>query len=162
MANSDALRDLPDHGLSHIALTVRDVDLSIAFYREFANFEVIHQRGVPGHRVVWLSDLRLPFALVLVESDSDEVRLGGVAHLGIACPSLQDVDRLADRAREAGCLRREPEDGGDPVGYWTLLQDPDGHNVELSFGQEVGAQVEQARRRRAGDDPQASRLGPVH
>ena len=162
MANSDTLRDLPDHGLSHIALTVRDIDRSIAFYHEFANFEVIHQRGARGRRVAWLSDLRFPFALVLVESDSDKVRLGGIAHLGIACPSLQDVDRLADRAREAGCLLREPEDGGDPVGYWTLLQDPDGHNVEFSFGQEVGTQVELALRRRAGDDAQASRLDPFH
>ncbi len=150
-----------DHGLSHIALTVRDVDRSIAFYREFAEFEVVHQRGTPGHRVVWLSDLRLPFALVLVESDTDEVRLVGVAHLGIACPSREDVDRLAGRAREAGCLIRGPEDGGNPVGYWALLQDPDGHNVELSFGQEVAAEVEQARRRRrSGGGPQAPHVGP--
>jgi catechol 2,3-dioxygenase-like lactoylglutathione lyase family enzyme len=150
-----------DRGLSHIALTVRDVDRSIAFYREYAEFEVVHRRGARGHRVVWLSDLHLPFALVLVESDTDEVRLVGVAHLGIACPGRDDVDRLAGRAREAGCLLREPEDGGTPVGYWALLQDPDGHNVELSFGQEVAAEVEQARRRRCGgEDPQAPHVGP--
>ena len=148
-----------DHGLSHIALTVRDVDRSIGFYHEFAEFEVVHHRGARGHRVVWLSDLRLPFALVLVESDTDEVRLGGVAHLGIACPSREDVDRLAARAREAGCLLREPEDGGNPVGYWALLRDPDGHNLELSFGQEVAAEVEQARRRRGGGGSQASHFG---
>lgn len=147
-----------DRGLSHIALTVHDVDRSIDFYREFADLEVVHQRGQPGRRVVWLSDLRLPFALVLVESETDEVRLGGVAHLGIACANRETVDRLAGRAREAGCLLREPEDGGNPVGYWTLLEDPDGHNVELSFGQEVAAGVEQARRRR-GHKP-ASPLGP--
>ena len=149
---------MSDVGLTHVALPVTDLECSIDFYGRHAGMEVVHRR----EGVVWLSDLRLPFALVLVESDSDEVRLGGIAHLGIACPSLQDVDRLADRAREAGCLLREPEDGGDPVGYWTLLQDPDGHNVELSFGQEVGTQVELALRRRAGDDAQASRLGPFH
>ena len=150
-----------DHGLSHIALTVRDVDRSIAFYGEFAEFEVVHQRGARGHQVVWLSDLHLPFALVLVESDTDEVRLGGIAHLGIACPTREDVDRLAGRAREAGCLLRGPEDGGNPVGYWALLQDPDGHNLELSFGQEVAAEIEQARCRRHGQEAlRASQVGP--
>lgn len=138
-----------DRGLSHIALTVRDVARSIAFYRDFADFEVVHQRGTPGRRVVWLSDLRRPFALVLVESASDDVRLGGVAHLGIACESREQVDRLCGSARTAGWLRREPEDGGAPVGYWALLQDPDGHNVELSFGQDVAAEVRRAKSRRS-------------
>ena len=60
-----------------------------------------------------------------------------------------------------GCLLREPEDGGNPVGYWALLRDPDGHNVELSFGQEVAAAVEQARRRRAnGGDTHAPHVVP--
>jgi catechol 2,3-dioxygenase-like lactoylglutathione lyase family enzyme len=145
-----------DHGLTHIALTVRDVDRSVRFYREFANFEVVHQRGERGRRVTWLSDLRRPFALVLVESETDEVRLGGVAHLGIGCADRAEVDRLCDRARDAGCLQREPADGGTPVGYWGLLRDPDGHNVELSFGQEVGAEVRRAATRRAARRPSRS------
>jgi catechol 2,3-dioxygenase-like lactoylglutathione lyase family enzyme len=130
-----------DSGLSHIALTVRDVDRSIDFYRDFADFEVVHRRGEPGHQVVWLSDLCRPFALVLVESDTDDVRLGGVAHLGIGCATPAEVDRRCDRARRAGALLREPEDAGHPVGYWALLRDPDGHNVELSYGQDIARQV---------------------
>lgn len=143
-----------DRGLSHIALTVRDVSRSIDFYRDFAGFEVVHLRGEPGHRVVWLSDLRLPFAVVLVESATDDVRLHGVAHLGIACESCEQVDRICDQARDAGCLLREPKNGGEPVGYWALLSDPDGHNVEFSFGQQVGSEIRQARRSRTrnGDD----------
>lgn len=137
-----------DRGLSHIALTVRDVDRSIAFYREIAEFEVIHRRGEPGRRVVWLSDLQRPFAVVLVESATDDVRLGGVAHLGIACASPAEVDRRCEVARRAGRLQREPEDGGKPVGYWALLRDPDGHNVELSCGQEIGVEVRRAASRR--------------
>ena len=142
-----------DRGLSHIALTVRDVDLSIGFYREFADFEVVHRRGERGRRVVWLSDLSRPFAVVLVESATDDVRLGGIAHLGVACGSRAEVDRRCDRARRAGWLQREPEDGGSPVGYWALLRDPDGHNVELSCGQDVGARVQRAAARRDAPSP---------
>jgi catechol 2,3-dioxygenase-like lactoylglutathione lyase family enzyme len=137
-----------DRGFSHIALTVRDVFRSIDFYRDFADFEVVHLRGQRGRRVAWLSDLRRPFALVLAESESDEVRLAGVAHLGVACESRTELDARCAIARIRGHLTREPEDGGKPVGYWALLEDPDGHQLELSFGQDVGAQVRRALRTR--------------
>ena len=111
-----------DLGFSHIALTVRDVFQSIAFYRDFASFELVHLRGARGRRVAWLSDLRRPFALVLVESEDDDVRLGGIAHLGVACESREQVDALCDRARTHGHLRRDAEDGGHPAPFPQLLR----------------------------------------
>ena len=30
---------------------------------------------------------------------------------------------------------------GPPVGYWAFLRDPDGHTLEVSFGQQVGLTV---------------------
>ena len=41
-------------------------------------------------------------------------------------------------------LARPPEDAGYPVGYWALIRDPDGHTVELSYGQEVALVVEES------------------
>ena len=109
---------------------------------------------------MWLSDLHQAFALVLVESETDDVRLGGVAHLGIACANRSEVDRRSARAKRAGRLLREPEDGGKPVGYWALLRDPDGHNVELSFGQDVGTEVRRvATRRKAPNGIRATNWG---
>jgi hypothetical protein len=35
-----------------------------------------------------------------------------------------------------------PIDAGDPVGYVARIADPDGHSLELSYGQEVGLAVE--------------------
>ncbi len=35
-----------------------------------------------------------------------------------------------------------PIDSGPPVGYWGYIVDPDGHNLELSYGQEVGLTIE--------------------
>ena len=35
-----------------------------------------------------------------------------------------------------------PEDSGPPVGYWAYVVDPDGHNLEVSFGQDVGLTVQ--------------------
>ena len=33
---------------------------------------------------------------------------------------------------------------GPPVGYWALIRDPDGHTLEVAYGQELGRAVEGA------------------
>jgi catechol 2,3-dioxygenase-like lactoylglutathione lyase family enzyme len=102
--------------------------------------QVVHRR----HSVVWLSDLTRPFAIVLIETASEVSPLLPIAHLGVAVESQKEVDRLCGRARQAGCLAREPQQSGPPVGYWALLRDPDGHTLEISHGQEVRLTVERS------------------
>jgi catechol 2,3-dioxygenase-like lactoylglutathione lyase family enzyme len=136
---------VPDLGFSHIALTVRNVDASVAFYANYAGMEVVHRRGDTGKRVVWLSDLSRPFAIVLIEVVRVEGRLSGIAHLGTCCASRAEVDRLCAQADDEDCLSLGPIDNGPPVGYWALLRDPDGHNLELSYGQEIALSVGAAR-----------------
>jgi catechol 2,3-dioxygenase-like lactoylglutathione lyase family enzyme len=69
--------------------------------------------------------------------------LSPLAHLGIGCKSREAVDMLCDKARQAGLLVQEPKDSGYPIGYWAFLRDPDGHTLELSYGQEIGLTVTQ-------------------
>lgn len=132
-----------DLGLTHVAIPVSDLDASIAFYAEFAHMEVVHQRGGPGERVAWISDRTRPFVVVLLEHDVDH-RLGGWSHLGIGLGSRAEVDGRLAGAAEAGHPVMGPNDSGPPVGYWGIIVDPDGHNLELAFGQEVGFTVEHA------------------
>lgn len=134
----------PDIGLTHVALTVRDVDASVAFYARYAGMRVVHSRGANGRRVVWISDTTRPFVVVLIEADPVGARLDGIAHLGVGCASREEVDRLAGMARAEGRLRVGPIDEGPPVGYYAIMADPDGHNLEVSYGQEVGLTVERA------------------
>lgn len=133
---------MADIGLTHVALPVTDLDASVAFYAEFAAMEVVHRRGdKPGGEVVWISDMSRPFVIVLLQVPEVGDRLGGFAHLGVACGSRAEVDRLCDIARIRGLLRLGPNDSGPPVGYWAFVSDPDGHNLEISFGQDVGMTV---------------------
>ena len=129
-----------DIGLTHIALTVADVERSIAFYAAYAGMQVVHRRTdeATGHRVAWLSDRTRPFAIVLIEQASVAPVLAPIAHLGVGCASREAMDALCARARAEGCLHSGPEDWGYPVGYWAFLRDPDGHTLDLSFGQEIG------------------------
>jgi len=133
-----------DIGLTHIALPVENVDRSITFYGTSANMEVVHRRVEPesGRSVVWLSDRTRPFAIVLLELSPVQPILKPFAHLGIGCRSRQEVDRLCQLAQQQGVLVKAPEDAGPPIGYWAFLRDPDGHTLELSYGQEIGLAVD--------------------
>jgi len=136
---------MPDSGLTHVALPVRDLDASLAFYERFANLRPVHRReGHDGHRVAWIADGSCPFVIVLIQSGPVEHRLLAPAHLGVACASRAEVDRLVELARREGCLLLGPTDSEPPVGYWAFLRDPDGHVLEVSYGQVVATTVEQA------------------
>lgn len=137
--------DRPDVGLSHIALVAKDIETSLAFYARYAGLRSVHRRGESGREVAWLSDLSRPFVLVLLQSDDARGRLEGVSHLGVGCASRGEVDRLCALAEKSGHLVSGPADAGPPVGYSALLRDPDGHNLEISHGQNVGLAVDQAR-----------------
>ena len=138
---------MADIGLTHVALPARDLEASIAFYRKYARMEVVHRRkdAHTGFGVVWLSDRTRPFVIVLVQVPNVDRPLAPLAHLGVGCPTREEVDRLCAEARREGALRLGPIDAGYPVGYWAFLADPDGHTLELAFGQEVGLTVAGAR-----------------
>ena len=138
---------IPERGLTHVALPVTDLGRSIEFYARYADMEVVHERigESDGTRVAWLSDRTRPFVVVLLESTVSHT-LGGWAHLGVACATRAEVDRRCAAARSEGRAVLGPTDSGAPVGYWGIITDPDGHNLELSHGQEVGLTVEHAPR----------------
>jgi catechol 2,3-dioxygenase-like lactoylglutathione lyase family enzyme len=135
-----------DLGLTHVALPVRNVDASIAFYEKYARMQVVHRRTDPAldADVAWLSDRTRPFVVVVIRSAEVACPLLPLAHLGVACASRAEVDELCAQAKVEGCLLLEPREAGPPVGYSALLADPDGHTLELSFGQEVAAAVQQS------------------
>lgn len=133
-----------DIGLTHIALPISDVERSIEFYSTYAGMQVIHRRidAATGVAVVWLCDRTRPFAIVLIQTNSVHPILSPLAHLGVGCKSREDMDALCERAKQEGVLIQEQKDSGYPIGYWAFLRDPDGHTLELSYGQEIGLTME--------------------
>jgi catechol 2,3-dioxygenase-like lactoylglutathione lyase family enzyme len=122
------------------------MDKSISFYGKYAAMTVIHRRtdATEQSDVVWLSDLTRPFVIVLIQTPTVSSPLLPIAHLGVALASHEAVDRLCGEAQLEGALIEGPHEGGPIVGYWAFLQDPDGHTLELSYGQEIGFTVQQA------------------
>jgi catechol 2,3-dioxygenase-like lactoylglutathione lyase family enzyme len=134
---------MSDRGLTHVALPVRSLAASLAFYAKYAALEVVHERVDPesGHRIAWVSDRTRPFVVVLIEVPEVRHPLLPIAHLGVGCAARADVDRLVGEARREGRAVYGPIDAGYPVGYFALISDPDDHTLEVSHGQEVGLAV---------------------
>lgn len=133
-----------DVGLTHIALPVSNLEQSIEFYSAYAGMQVVHRRidAEAGVAVAWLSDHTRPFVIVLIQTNSVHPVLSPFAHLGVGCKSREAMDALCDQAAQEGFLIKAPQESPYPVGYWAFLRDPDGHTLELSYGQEVGLTVE--------------------
>jgi lactoylglutathione lyase len=142
--------------LTHVALPCSDLDRTIEFYTSVAPLIVVARHADADGRSAWLSNdeqVTDPFVLVLVEFAAPPAGDGGrrpaeriatlapFAHLGIEVPEREDVDRIAERGRELGCLRWEPRQMSEHVGYICALEDPDGNVVEFSHDQKVFATV---------------------
>jgi len=125
--------------LTHIALRVRDLKRSVAFYEAFAGLVVCHERVDNGVHVVWLAERAEDpaFVFVLIPMPHSEDERSAVHHFGFTLESRAEVDAIAERARAAGVLREAARDAGPIVGYFCIVEDPDGNWVEFSFGQSI-------------------------
>ncbi len=133
--------------LTHIALHVRDLAASVAFYERHCGLHAIHRRAGEGggSDVVWLSERgrEKDLILVLLSGGPERHAVGDdFAHLGFAVGSRAEVDAAAARAAAEGCLAWPPREEPYPVGYYCGLRDPDGSFVELSYGQPLGPGAE--------------------
>jgi len=125
---------------THIALQVRDIERSIAFYRRYCGMRVVHDRS-EDFRVVWLGWGEDPphFVIVLLGTPYEKNEQPPWQHIGIAVDSREEVDRVyASAAGDASAQHWPPRDAGPVVGYYCGLRDPDGNVVEFSFGQRIG------------------------
>ena len=146
----------PESVWTHVALPVRNLDATLAFYAKYTTLENIHERTDPdtGLRSVWLAnpgdrtEQADRFVLVLIEGKlptgiTGDIKeeygfLTSIAHLGISLNTRAEVDQIAAMAAEDGILVLGPMYRNPVVGYICLITDPDGNNVEFSVEQVLG------------------------
>jgi catechol 2,3-dioxygenase-like lactoylglutathione lyase family enzyme len=121
---------------THITINASDLAASIDFYTSLCGLSIVRDRRPEGRHNVWLGPATAAgedpvFVLVIVQ---DEVK-SLLDHFGFQCDSRAEVDRIAAQAREQDILVQPPIDAGGVVGYFAMVRDPDGHIVELTFGQ---------------------------
>ena len=115
-------------GLTHLALTVSDLDRSFQFYHDVFGMLAVYrekefiQAQTPGARDI----------LVLEEGTENVGRSGGIKHFGFRLTDARDIDRAAKAIERAGgkIKHRGEFAPGEPYVFFT---DPDGYEVEVWF-----------------------------
>lgn len=134
---------LRTYGLTHIALAVRDLDRSIAFYRGVFGSKVVYrdttfvQLQTPGARDV----------LVLEKRRVGAGKSGGVQHFGYRLRSAGGITGAAQAVEAAGgtVISQGNFVPGEP---YLFARDPDGYIVEVWFELPTPVDPKPPRRRR--------------
>lgn len=146
---------------THIALRVGDIDESISWYQTYTPLELLDRRQDEMGFGAWLGQpdsADKPFVLVLAQflpatdpfGDYPKEVLAPFAHFGVELPQHADIDAIAARGAEAGCLAMPPREMPDPIGYVCMLRDPDGNMIEFSYDQGVYAKAQEVWGARVG------------
>lgn len=133
---------------THIALAVKDVEKSIAWYEKFTHLKLLARAEDQDGKSAWLGDptqADSPFVLVLGQfyeghdpfAPAPHHPMGPFAHIGIEATSRSDVDEIAAKAKSEGCLAFGPVQMPKQIGYVCFIKDPDGNIVEFSHDQGV-------------------------
>ncbi len=138
--------------LAHTGLTVRDLDRSLAFYRDLLGMDLVFEQQKRGGYLaaivgydgahVRMAHLAFPgdghrielFQYVHPEprGEANEPRDVGITHV---CLLVDDIRAVHSRLREAGVdFYSDPvlvDTGANAGGYGVYLRDPDGITLEL-------------------------------
>lgn len=126
---------MPVHRLNHAVLYVRDAEVTAAFYQRLLGFERLPM-GLPG--AVFMRapgstndhDLGLFSVGASAEASSAGRRSVGLYHLAWEVDTLEDLEELAGRLREAGALVGSSDHGTTKSLY---AKDPDGLEFEVAW-----------------------------
>jgi catechol-2,3-dioxygenase len=121
--------------LNHVALTVRDLDVSAPWYRALIDTDpVLDEHTDTGFRhVVWQFENGTLFGIHQHDRDIEDGRFtefrAGLDHVGFGCASRAELQGWADRLNGLGV-----EHGGivdEHYGSGVSFRDPDGNALEF-------------------------------
>jgi len=116
------------YGLTHIAIAVRNLDRTLAFYQKVFDAEVMYKESdflqvtTPGsHDIIVFEKRKAPYG-----------QTGGIAHFGFRLRRASDIEEMATRVTAAGGTITSKGEfvPGSP---YIFFKDLDGYEVEVWY-----------------------------
>ena len=137
-------------GIGHVAIRVKDVDRTLAFYGEKLGFKEMFRLEREGK--LWIIYLRITdtqFLEVFPDAIGDRAPEREANGLNHVCLEVTDIDDAIAELKNVGVkLAREKQLGADG-NFQAWIEDPDGNRIELMQMAEKSMQREAIRRLRA-------------
>ena len=119
-------------GIGHVAIRVKDVDRTLAFYVEKLGFKEMFRLEREGK--LWIVYLRITdtqFLEVFPDAIGDRAPDREANGLNHVCLEVNDIDAAVTELTQTGVpLAREKQLGADG-NFQAWIEDPDGNRIEL-------------------------------
>lgn len=120
-------------GYGHVAIKVKNLDASLAFYRDTLGFpEMLRLRKDDG--TVWLIYLRITdqhYIEIFPGAENDRApgwNANGVNHM---CLTVTDLEATTRQIKDAGIVLTKDIQAGRDGNRQAWIEDPDGNRIEL-------------------------------
>jgi len=121
------------YGLTHIAIAVKDLNRTLAFYQKVFEVEVMYQQDnflqvtTPGANDIIVFEKK--------KTDPDSYwdgKTGGITHFGFRLRNAKDIGEMEERIKSAGgkIIDKGEFVPGEP---YVFFKDPDGYEVEVWY-----------------------------
>ena len=121
-------------GMTHLALTVKDMEKSVDFYCRVLGLKKAFELAAPNTGAPWIVYLHLKdkqFVELFYNGIQDNPWKQGLRGFHHICFEVDDIHKTAEQIKNAGYeVDREPEMGVDK-NWQCWVIDPDGVHVEL-------------------------------
>jgi len=116
------------YGLSHIAIAVRDLERTLAFYKKVFDVQVMYHQD----KFLQVTTPGCHDIIVFEKRKSAYGKTGGIAHFGFRLRNAKDIDEMVERVKTAGgkIIDKGEFVPGEP---YIFFEDPDGYEVEIAY-----------------------------
>ena len=120
------------YGLTHIAIAVKDLKRTLAFYQKVFDVEIMYKEDgflqvtTPGSNDI----------IVFEEKKAPYGKTGGISHFGFRLRKAGDIGEITKKIKVAG---GKIIDKGNfvPGSPYVFFKDPDGYEVEVWYEKEL-------------------------